>query len=96
MERLNSTLPEPVFGVEFYTTASGDHLANVNFGYVNKTKARDGLFTASIGNNTIWMVNDVSFIIGDFVGGLPVMGGLPVPVASGSKTPLTQDMIFGR
>ena len=92
MERLISTLPEPVlpvFGVEFYKTATGDHLANLNFGYVNETKARDGLVTASIGNNTIWMVNDVSFIIGDLI------DGVPVPVASGSRTPLTQDMVFG-
>ena len=90
MERLNSTLREPVFGIEFYKTASGDHLANLSFGYVNTTKARDGLVTASIGKNTIWMVGDVSFIIGD------IIDGVPVPVASGSETPLTQDMVFGR
>ena len=89
MERLMPTLHEPVFGVEFYKTTTGDHLANLNFGYVNETKARDGLVTASIGNNTIWMVNDVSFIIGDLI------DGVPVPVASDSRTPLTQDMVFG-
>ena len=89
MERLIPTLPEPVFGVEFYRTTSGNHLANLNFGYINETKARDGLVTASIGNNTVWMVNDVSFIVGDLI------NGVPVPVASGSRTPLTQDMIFG-
>ena len=83
-------MPVPVFGIEFYTSTSGDHLANIEFGYVNETKARDGLVTASIGNNTIWMVNNVSFIIGDLI------DGVPVPVASGSRTPLTQDMIFGR
>ncbi|KAK0513832.1 hypothetical protein JMJ35_003554 [Cladonia borealis] len=85
MERL---MPEPVFGIEFYKSTSGDHLANLNFGYVNETKARDGLVTASIGKNTIWMVDNVSFIIGELI------DGVPVPVASGSKTPLTQDMIF--
>lgn len=81
---------EPVFGVEFYKTSSGEHLANLNFGYVNKTKAKDGLVTTSIGKNTMWMVNDVSFIIGE------LRDGVPVPVALGSKTPLTQDMAFGR
>ena len=93
MERLMALMPtlhEPVFGIEFYRTTSGDHLANLNFGYVNETKARDGLVTASIGNNTIWMVNNISFIIGDLI------DGVPVPIASGSKTPLTQDMVFGR
>ena len=89
MERLIPSLPEPVFGVEFYKTTSGDHLANLNFGYINQTKARDGLVTASIGNNTIWQVDDVSFIIGNLI------DGVPVPVASGSELPLTQDMVFG-
>ena len=86
MERLMPTLPEPVFGVEFVSTPTSK-LANIEFGFVNKTKAREGLVTVPV-KKSIWMLDDVSFTIGDHPNGYP-------PVSDGNSKPITMSLMFG-
>lgn len=85
MERLMPTLPEPVFGVEFVSTATSK-LANLEFGFINQTKAREGLVTVPV-KKKIWMLDDVSFTIGDHPASWP-------PVSDSGK-PVTMSLIFG-
>lgn len=85
MERLMPTLSEPVFGVEFVSTPTSK-LANVEFGFINQTKAREGLVTVPV-KKTIWMLDDVSFTIGDHPASWP-------PVSDSGK-PITMSLMFG-
>ncbi|KAL2040827.1 hypothetical protein N7G274_006285 [Stereocaulon virgatum] len=83
MERLMPTLPAPVFGVEFVSTPT-QKVANVEFGFINQTKARAGLVTVPVKRPT-WMLDGVSFSIAKNLKSSPV---------TDSGKPITMSLMF--
>jgi len=66
---------------------SGGNSANIEFGYINKTKASGPLSTAPVNDKDGgWRVDGVSFVIGD--------QGDPF-LSTNNKDPFTHAMLFG-
>lgn len=79
-------LPAPLFTVDLVHTVGGN-VANIEFGYINRTKANGSLSTAPVNNKDgRWQVDNISFIIGD--------PGHP-PIYLKPHVPFTQSMLFG-
>lgn len=86
METLMPNLKTPLCTVDLVPTV-GENEANIEFGYINRTKANGGLSTAPVNNKGCrWKVDNISFIIGD--------PGYP-PIYLKPNVPLTQSMLFG-
>jgi hypothetical protein len=86
MEILMPQLTEKLFTVDLVPTVGGN-VANIEFGYINRTKANGGLSTTPVNNKDgSWKVDNISFIIGD--------PSYP-PVDLKPNVPFTQSMLFG-
>lgn len=74
-----------MFTIDF-VPKSGGNSANIEFGYINYTKANGALSTAPV-NPTYgaWIVDDISFVVGD--------QGDPF-LSTDKKDPFTHSMIF--
>ena len=76
----------PIFAIDFPSIGQTGSKVDIDFGYVNSTKAAAGLVTAMVDkDNPTWAAQGASFMIGEGTD----------PVTTDGKTILTHDMIFG-
>ena len=80
------TLQQPIFAIDFPSIGKTGGKVDIDFGYVNTTKAAAGLVTATVHkDNPNWTAQNASFTIGTSKN----------PVTTDGKTVFKQDMLFG-
>lgn len=84
-ELLFANTPKKLFTIDFVPKTGGNS-ANMEFGYINYTKANGPLSTAPVNPAYgAWIVDDISFIVGD--------QGEPF-LSTNGKDPFTHAMVF--